>query len=180
MQRRAAQLCACFCGVSGRRARGARREIGAAARGVSREPHSADIDAAVEPTNRTRHFRASVARRSDLYRDVLPGLRLGGARESGQGVARRSDLLVFGRCGTRSVGRGADDDSASRRPTRPPGRARAPDARSSGSPSGVRASSWEAHYLALRAALAPHITRDGDHQQGAAAARPRAVPACAW
>ena len=45
-----------FCGVSGRRARGARREIGAAARGVSQEPHSADIDAAVEPTNRTRHF----------------------------------------------------------------------------------------------------------------------------
>ena len=124
----------------------ARREIGAAARGVSQEPHSADIDAAVEPTNRTRHFAPRW--RGGPSSPETPSQGSGTIVHGNLGKASRvrRDLLVFGRCGTRSIERGARDASASRRPIQPPGRARTPDAHRSGSQSGNRASLWEAHY----------------------------------
>ena len=79
-------------------------------------------------------------------------------------------------CTSASAERGAHDGSASGRPTRPPGCACAPTPAVAAHRASL-SSLCEAHYLlvaaaALRAALAPHITRDGDHQQGDAAERP--------
>ena len=124
----------------GWRARRARREVGAAARGVSQEPHSADIDAAVEPTNRTRHF--APRRRGGPTSPGTSSQGSGTIVHGNLGKASRGVVICWflAAVGTRSVGRGAHDDSASRHLIRPPGRARTPDARSGGSQSGIRAS----------------------------------------
>ena len=94
LQRRVQRgLARVFEGFRPARARWQRSETGAAARGVSQEPHSADIDAAVEPTNRTRHFAPRW--RGGLTSTEAFSQGSGAAAHGNRGKASRDEVICW-------------------------------------------------------------------------------------